>query len=201
MNKKTYFTKNINGDKMEKNRYRILVGCLIVLFLFLGMFAGYITQKPNISNENTVVNNKNNEDDEKNNVNTNSEIDVYKTYEVTTVIKYSKCDDVIEDTKEIDILNIDEYINEMKKEYEVSYDNDKKIKLIKEIEGYSNNYYIVKLVNNEIIVYRLQNQDEMVTKIDVHINLVRKEILNKIKEGYIISNDSDLEFFIEDLES
>ena len=201
MNKKTYFTKNINGDKMEKNRYRILVGCLIVLFLFLGMFAGYITQKPNISNVNTVVNNKNNEDDEKNNVNTNSEIDVYKTYEVTTVIKYSKCDDVIEDTKEIDILNIDEYINEMKKEYEVSYDNDKKIKLIKEIEGYSNNYYIVKLVNNEIIVYRLQNQDEMVTKIDVHINLVRKEILNKIKEGYIISNDSDLEFFIEDLES
>lgn len=194
---------------MKKNMgYSFLVFGILVICLSLGIFLGFKYTKNNDGlkdyNE-TTAEEDSNENQDTTSVNT-------KTYDIEVVYedKYTKCGHNIENKNTIYGTTIDklkEDENNKQKEngniYEITEESNERIVYSREIDQNCPNHFLVKLEDNNIVIYNVVDDSTMMVykKINADLETLNPEMLEELNVGIKADSKEDLNLIIEDIES
>lgn len=187
------------------NVKKILVCIIIIIILSVGVILGSVLFSKKESNI-VITDEKNKDEIEIKTVEINSNEEkttpntliIYKTY-------YAKCNHYITEYEEIDAslvnLNEDEFKEKLKK-WNVENFSAKEIEVSKEVNENCNEHYVIKLVNDVIVIYLI---DENGKEREYDITTITKEYLTeedilKLTSGISIYGRNNLTSTIEDYE-
>ena len=187
---------------MKKIAYKIFIFLILTACLVLGILLGfrYETQNEEIDKITEIT--AEDEMDEKKDdflpVNT-------KTYDIEVVYKdkYTFCGHEIIKTNTIYGTTIDKIKEEMSDEYEIEEETNERVVLVKTINQNCPNHFLVKIQNNEIIIYNIIDEGTLATYkiIEVDPNTLNPEMLEELNEGIKADGKEELNLIIEDIES
>lgn len=194
---------------MKKNMgYSFLVLGILVFCLSLGIYLGFKYTKNNeelIDYTETTAE----EDDNRNQVVTPVST---KTYDIEVVYKdeYTKCGHVIENKNMVYGITLDqlkEDENKKQKEsgniYEIVEENNEQIIYSRKIEQNCPNHFLVKLDDENIVIYNIVDESAMMVykKIGADLETLNPEMLEELNIGIKADSKEDLNLIIEDIES
>jgi len=87
-------------------------------------------------------------------------------------------------------------------DWEVEEFDDKKLVLCKEINGYCNQHFVIKLDDNQVKVYRLGTHGEYIEykNTDIFKEYLPEEDIKKLEDGIMIYGEGKLSSVLEDYE-
>ena len=123
---------------------------------------------------------------------------IFKTY-------YTDCKHYINEYKIIDgdLVNLteNEFLN-LNKNWKIEDFSPEQIKLYKEVEGFCNEHYKLKLIDGKLIIYRIDEQGEETEYevTDITEDYLTTEDILKLKEGIFVYGKENLSSTLEDYE-
>ena len=191
---------------MNKVAYRIFVFSLFFLLFSFGVFIGVTYQ-----NKNNASNIEKIENEEK--IEIVKKVNIYE--DLSVVADIDKEDILVEIT--YNYLGCNEKINKSINEYktsmiklkekyndfEVISEDNNILKLSKTINTNCPNHFIVKLLNDNVVIYRViaDNEIEVFKNTEIHINTIRDEVKTDIEKGIEVNGILELNSIIEELNS
>lgn len=194
---------------MKKNiGYSFLLLGILVFCLSFGIYLGFKYTKNNeelIDYQDTTASDKEIVEEDTTPVSAkNCDIEVvYKD-------EYQKCGHVILTKNIIYNTTIDklkEKQNTKQKEkgniYELEDESDEKVIYTRKINQNCPNHFLVKLNNDNIVIYNVVDESAIVEyrRMDVDLETLNPEMLEELNQGIIVDSKEDLNLVIEDLES
>ena len=196
---------------MMNNKIAITIS--IVSIILLGIAFGYIMYDSNatIVEENMMINNQNilaiEENQEiEDNIKTSVEEEkstpntliVYKTY-------YTKCKHYIQTYEDIDasLVNLTEKeFKEKNKEWRIDKYSQQEIELSKEVESFCGEHYRLRLKDNAIVIYKIDETgvEREYEKTDITTEYLTTEDILKLTPGIEVYGKENLTSTIEDYE-
>ena len=164
------------------------------------------TVKDNFNNENIEVTTQENYTEEQNIIEISNKEEkttpntllIFKTY-------YTNCKHYINEYKEIDIdlvnLTEKEFLNS-NRNWKLEEFSPEQIKLYKEVDGFCNEHYKLKLIDEKLIIYRIDEKgEETEYKVtDITEDYLTTEDVLKLKEGIYVYGRENLSSTLEDYE-
>lgn len=185
--------------------------CIIVIII-LSIFAGlYLYNLNNITKDN-VNSNTTQVDIEKNNIEIENTIEIVnqdkKTTPNTLMIYrtyYTKCNHYINEYKDIDISAVNltkDEIKEKNREWSIKEFCPEQIILEKEEEGFCNQHYKLKLVDDRIEILSIDENGNEVEyeKTEITTEYLTEEDILRLKEGIFVYGKENLSSMLEDYE-
>ena len=190
---------------------RILIALCVVLIVFGGVFLGFIIYSGNviveennsgITNNVLVIEEGNNivvseilAEEERTTPNT---LIVYKTY-------YTKCKHYIQKYEDVDVTMVnltEKEFKEKMREWRIDKFSMEEVELSKEIEAYCNEHYKLKLENNVIVVYKIDEvgNEKEYEQTGITTEYLTNEDILKLKTGIEVYGDENLSSAMEDYE-
>ena len=192
---------------MSKSVYRMLVFSFFCILISLGVFIGFTYQTSNNASNVEKI-----EDEEK--IEKIKKSNVYD--EVNSVVANIYTEDILVEIT-YNYLGCNEKINKSVNEYQTSmeclkekyYDfeviseDNNILKLSKTINTNCPNHFLVKLLDDNIVIYKViaENELELFKNTEIHINTIRDEAKEEFKEGIYVDGVVELNSIIEDLNS
>ena len=191
---------------------KIIVMIFIILIILLGVFMGLRIYGDKEQHNSLLIDNKNNvivpeenieisslevasKEEEKTTPNT---LIIYKTY-------YTKCKHYVQEYKDIDasLVNFSKTeLNEKCKKWDIEKFSSKEIEMSKEEEGFCNQHYKIKLENNVIVIYNI-DENGLETKYEqtgITTEYLTREDILKLTSGIYVYGKENLTSTIEDYE-
>ena len=191
---------------------KIAIICGVILIIVLGIWLGFRiyyrlgteTENGMSSNiepaleveENTVISSlETSVEEEKTTPNT---LMVYKIY-------YTKCKHYIQEYEEIDaslVNDTEEELKEKCKDWEIEKFSSEEVELSKEEEKFCNQHFKLKLENNAIVVYQIdeEGREKEYEQTGITTEYLTQEDILKLKTGIIVYGKENLTSTIEDYE-
>ena len=202
------------GDFMDDRRklYQLFVVVVMLVLLTAGILIGFAVSK----NDDTRAEIENVEETEEV---SNSKVEIYSAedneaskedVEIVYVDIYEDCDHVSESRSNEYGVNIDEIkqreldkIEREKTEYKLVKDSDGILMFERSYKGKCSNHYLLKLDNNNVVIYRLSEDGEYVKYQDTNIQKegIRPDLAYRLEDGIEAETVEELYMFLEDLES
>lgn len=187
---------------MNKTKYRGFVIIVGIILLSFGVYLGFkLTDKTMPNNEVIVDKNSDNinkdQEEEKpvisNNI-TSIEV-VHKEY-------YKKCGETITTSDFVYDKDI-ETIKKDNSNYTVEEESENKIVFSKVNDGYCNNHFELKIVDNFVVIYKIIDDGVSIIykRTDICADRIREEIKVELDKGIRINSIEELNIIIEDIES
>lgn len=186
---------------MNKSVYRIFIFCFAIILLIVGTYVG-LRLSDNIVGKNIKEEEiaKNNEEEI---------ISVLKKEETTLDIEvifedyYNICKESII-TKNTEFgTTIDKIKEKNINDYEVVEEGKNNIKFKKEIDSNCPNHFELKLENEFVVIYQIENIDKinMYKNTQIPKSSLREEIIQELENGIKLNSLEELNSIIEDIES
>ena len=194
---------------MKKNiGYRFLVVLILVVCLSLGIYLGFRYTKNNemVDNyEETTA-----EDIEQ--IKENTTPVSTKTYDIEVIYKdeYTKCGHVIETKNVVYSTTLDKLKEEENNKqnqnsvvYKLVEESNEKLVYTRQIEQNCSNHFLIKLEDNEIIIYNIVDESAMIVykNVKVEVETLNPEMLEELNKGINVNSKEELNLIIEDIES
>ena len=185
---------------------KIIVMICIILIILLGVFIGLRIAEDEEQIDNVIVNNviipeENMEisslevasEEEKTTPNT---LMIYKTY-------YTKCKHYVQEYKDIDVSNVnlsEEELKEKNREWDIEKFSVEEIEMSKEVEGFCNQHYKIKLENNVIVLYSIDENgvETEYEQTGITTEYLTEEDILKLRTGIYVYGKENLTSTIED---
>lgn len=189
---------------------RILIVLCILLIIFAGIFIGFIVYSGNLTvQDNSLENNKVLVIEEDKNIvvseilaeeerTTPNTLIVYKTY-------YTKCKHYIQRYEDVDVTMVnltEKEFKEKMREWRIDKFSMGEVEISKEIEAYCNEHYKLKLENNVIVVYKIDEagNEKEYEQTGITTEYLTNEDILKLTTGIEVYGDENLSSAMEDYE-
>lgn len=188
--------------------YRILIVCLMVLFMIAGMYIGtrYIAKTEANPDVQDVVNKDNvkvySEEESKEEEEEESDAELTVTY----VDIYSECGH----RKERQALHVrgnKEKIEESEDKsgsgYELMAEEDGILVFERVVEASCTDHYKLAIVGDKVCVYKINEKGkyELYQTLEVELDTIREDLVEQLKNGVVLDSLEELFVFLEDIES
>lgn len=195
---------------MKKYILLILIMTLIVSFL-LGLYLyrlGKTNDKIAFQVEYTKSNQEQKIEDIKNDIEETSISDNVITPNTKIIEKryYNECEHLVTTEKKAKQSLVNKNESELQVEYigwEIQRFTPEEVVVYKEINDFCDEHYLVKDINGEIIIYKLDKHDkikEVIRETGIETKYLPTEDIEKLEEGIKVNGDISLNCLIEDYE-
>lgn len=192
----------------SRSVYRILIICLMVLFMIAGMYIGtrYIAKTEASPDVQDVVNKENvkvyNEEENKEEEKDDTETDVTVTY----VDIYSECGHRKE-RQALHVKGSKEELEASEEEngngYELMAEEDGILIFERVLEASCTDHYKLAIVDDKVCVYKINEEGkyEPYQTLEVELDTIREDLLEQLKNEVVLDSLEELFVFLEDIES
>lgn len=197
---------------MKKYYYAIMVGIAVIIIVLLTTVVLFNIRKANVKYGNQTLENTAVEEDkaiEKINnevVHTNSWEEKISPNAIIIFNKYyKKCDhtSVTREnvTKEMVNLTVDEFMN-LYSDWTLKSFNSDEIILYKEIDDECGEHYVVKILDDNIAIYKINNENdlELIEKTEISIKYLPQIDVEDLERGVSLVGKEELNAYIENFE-
>lgn len=197
---------------MIKLGKKITIGILIIVTIGIGIALGIYLYDMNNINEESFNNNIMNVNVEENELKVTNTLEVSNQEEKTTpntlivyTTYYTKCKHYINEYQDIDATNVNLTENDLRekyKEWKIASFSPNQVNFEKEVEGFCNQHFKLKLVNDHIVIYQIdENNNETEYEVtEITSEYLTQEDVLKLEEGIIVYGKENLSSVIEDYE-
>jgi hypothetical protein len=185
---------------MNKTKYRGFVIIVGIILLSFGVYIGFKMTDENITNNEVIV------DKDTDNISKDEEKPVISnniiSIEVVHKEYYKKCGETITISDFVYDKNI-ETIKKDNSNYTVEEESESKIVFSKVNDGYCNNHFELKIVDNYVVIYKIVDDGVSIIykRTDICADRIREEIKLELEKGIKINSMEELNTIIEDIES
>lgn len=191
---------------------KVFVGICILIIIALGIAAGLYLYDMNNINQKAINNNVTQVNNEENDIEMMNTLEIANQGEKTTPntlitykTYYTKCNHYINEYKDIDISSVnlnEEEIKEKNKDWRIKEFSPEQIVLEKEVEEFCNQHYKLKLLDDNIIVFTIDenNYEKEYQKTEITSEYLTDEDVVKLKEGILVYGKENLSSVLEDYE-
>lgn len=118
---------------------------------------------------------------------------------------YKKCGHTIIDKEQVnanEVNKTEDYFKEIYSDWEVQSFDSNEVKLYKELDGSCDKHYIIKIQNEHIAIYTIDDNENMNLKeiTDIPVQYLPKEDVELLEKGIQANGDSELSKKLEDFE-
>lgn len=209
---KIILKKGIKGMIYMGKRVIWIIG--IILIIILGIWLGiYFYDKKEVVQENSISNNtilqvddNTNQLDMTNTIQINQQEEkttpntliIYKTY-------YTQCNHYINEYSDIDISAVnltEDEIKEKNLEWEIEEFSKEQIILKREKEEFCNQHFKLKMVDDKVVIYTLDQNDNEIEyrRTDITAEYLTQEDVLNLKQGILVYGKENLTSVLEDYE-
>ena len=191
---------------------KIFVGICILIIIILGIFAGLYLYNINNKDKENVINEVTQVDTQDNNIEVTNTLEIVNQEEKTTpntlmIYKtyYTKCNHYINEYKDIDMSAVnltEEEIKDRNQDWRIEEFSSEQIVLEKEVEDFCNEHFKLKLVNDNVVIFILDedNNETEYQKTEISSEYLTEEDILKLTEGIIVYGKENLTNVLEDYE-
>lgn len=197
---------------MNKKMYRVLVFSFMLLLFTIGVFLGFgyneneIASNSYVDTTDEVIESV--EDDEvyiyseNTNETVETNADIYEDIMVNITYNYLLChEEIIESFIEYNTTM--ETLKEEYIDFDIISETEDTIYLQKDINTNCPNHFLLKILNDYVVIYQVVTEDEIniYKNTEIHINTLRDEIKDELYEGIYIDGLQELYSIIEEIDS